>query len=150
MEDFFVILLSLVAIAVLVLIGVYNSLDRLRFRLDRMLKSARPALNDWAEECERLQPGVAAAYRAARPNWKKIACLKEMVDACSANSEEKLEIQEQLLDFCYRYSELAEKYNQKVTAPLTGWLARFLGFRPYAPLDFYPDVTVPKPEKPEA
>lgn len=149
MDSFVAILMALFAVCMLVVIGIYNNLDRLRFRLDRMLKGAWPALNDWVEECEALQPGVAAEYKAARPNWKKTQCLQAMVLACRENSEEKLDIQESLLDFCYRYSQMTEKYNRKVTDPLTGGLARLLGFRPYTPLDFYPDVTVPQPEKEE-
>lgn len=147
MDNFIAIVLALLAVCMLAVIAVYNRLDRLRFRLDTMLKRARPGLEDWIEACEALQPGCADAYRQARRNWQRTACLQDMVAAVKENSEEKLDAQEALLDFCYRYSRMAESYNKSITAPLIARLAKVMGFRPYAPLDFYPDVTVPRPKK---
>ncbi len=146
MDSFLIILLGILVLAMLALIAYYNHLDRLRFRLDRLLKGAKPALEDWVEECEALQRGVSAAYKAAKGNWRKTACLQAMVTECRANSEEKLDIQEQMLEFCYRYSQLAEQYNQKLDTA-GGQLARLLGFQPYSILDFYPDVHLPQGEK---
>lgn len=144
MDSFVAIVMAILAVCMLVLIAIYNNLDRMRFRLDRMLKGAWPALNDWADACEELKPGSAAEYRKARQNWKRTACLQEMVTQVPENSEEKLDIQEQLLDFCYRYSQMAYNYNKKIEDPITGKLVQLLGFKPYTPLDFYPDIQVPK------
>lgn len=144
MDSFIAIVLAILAICMLVLIAIYNDMDRRRFRLDRMLKGAWPALNDWVEACEELRPGCAAEYRKAKQNWKRTACLQDMVTQVPENSEEKLDIQEQLLDFCYRYSQMAMGYNKKIEDPIGGKLVQLLGFKPYAPLDFYPDVQVPQ------
>ncbi len=144
MDSFVAIVMAILAVCMLVLIAIYNNLDRMRFRLDRMLKGAWPALNDWADACEELKPGSAAEYRKARQNWKRTACLQEMVRQVTENSEEKLDIQEALLEFCHRYSQMTLSYNKKIEDPITGKLARLMGFKPYTPLDFYPDIQVPK------
>lgn len=146
MDNFIAIVMSVLAICMLVVIAIYNNLDRLRFRLDTMLRRANPELEDWLEACEALQPGCTREYRQTKRNWQRSACLQALVSEVTENSEDKLDAQEALLDFCYRYSQMAEKYNRKVTDPVTGGLARLLGFRPYALLDFYPDVTVPRPD----
>ena len=92
MDSFIAIVLAILAICMLVLIAIYNDMDRRRFRLDRMLKGAWPALNDWVEACEELRPGCAAEYRKAKQNWKRTACLQDMVTQVPENSEEKLDI----------------------------------------------------------
>lgn len=149
MDSFVAILMAIFAVCMLVVIAIYNNMDRMRFRLDRMLKGAKPALDDWAEACEELQPGCAAEYRKAKQNWKRTACLQEMVTQVPENSEEKLDIQEQLLDFCSRYSQMAFSYNKKIEDPISGKLVQLLGFKPYTPLDFYPDIQVPLRKKDE-
>lgn len=143
------ILMALFSLCMLIVIAVYNRLDRLRFRMDRMLKDAWPHLDVWARICEELQPGCSAEYRKAKPNWKRTACLQDMILNVTENSEEKLDLQVQLLDFCYRYSQLAYNYNRKLEDPLTGKLAQLLGFKPYTPLDFYPGVDVPLKKREE-
>lgn len=146
MEDILILLIGILVLIMLALIAWYNHLDRLRFRLDRLLKGAMPALDDWADACEALHPGAAEGYRKAKRNWEKTACLQAMVETVAENSAKKLDIQEQLLDFCYQFRCLAEKYNEKLESALFGKLARAMGFRPYAVLDFYPHIRPAKPE----
>ncbi len=146
MDQFTAILMAIFALAVLLVIGVYNKADSRRFRLDRLLNRERAAIEAWVAECERLQAGASADYRASKKNWQRSACLQAMVGAVKENSEKKLELQEQLLDFCYSFRLAAQEYNKKLEDPLTGKLLHLMGFRPYTALDFYPDVVVAKDE----
>ncbi len=142
MDQFTAILMAIFAIVMLILIGIYNKADSQRFRLDRFLKKEQEALDAWAAACEELQPGSSSAYRAAKKNWQRTACLQQMVQQVQENSEEKLELQEQLLEFCCIYSRMAGDYNKKLEDPVQGKLLQRLGFRPYTALDFYPGVGV--------
>lgn len=147
MEDIFVILMGLLALAVIAVISLYNHMDRQRYRLDCLLRRARPALDEWAEICQSLQPGAADEYFRARRNWQKTACLQQMVETVKENSEEKLDLQEQLLDFCYQFRFIAEKYNEKLASSVFAKLYGVLGFKPYTVLDFYPHIRPEKTEK---
>ena len=141
MDQITAVLMAIFAICLLIVIGVYNKADSQRFRLDRALKREKEALEAWVAECERLQPGAAEKYRGAKKNWQKTACLQEMVTEVKENSERKLELQEQLFDFCYSYDRMAETYNKRVQDPFQGKILAVLGFRPYTPLDFFPGLS---------
>lgn len=147
MEDILIILLGILALAVIVVVSLYNNMDRLRYRLDTLLRRARPALDEWADMCQSLHPGSADEYRRARRNWQKTACLQKMVETVKENSEEKLNLQEELLDFCFQFRYMAEKYNDKLESSVFKKLYHVLGFRPYTPLDFYPHIRPIKPEE---
>lgn len=147
MENAIVILLSVLAVFMLLVIALYNHLDRLRFRLDRNLHHARKDLAEWVALCAELKPGCDSDWRKAKHNWQKTACLQALVlEMKDLNSPEKLDAQEALLEFCYLYSDMARRYNARLESPLLGRAARLLGFRPYTPLDFYPDVKLPGSE----
>ena len=151
MEDVLIILGAVLSLAVIVLIGLYNHLDRLRFHMDRLLAGAADGLDAWVACCEALSPGCGEAYHAAKKNWARTACLRDLAEGVRGSSEAKLSAQIELLEFCHRYNDLAERFNRWLDAPLAGRLAARLGFRPYAPLDFYPDVPRPQvKQEPEA
>lgn len=147
MEDILIILLGVLALTVIVLVSLYNNMDRLRYRLDTLLRRARPALDEWVDICHSLHPGSGDEYRQAKRNWQKTACLQKMVETVKENSEEKLTLQEDLLDFCYQFRYMAEKYNEKLESSVFNKLYYAMGFRPYAVLDFYPDIRPIDPEK---
>ena len=147
MEDVIIILLGILAVAVIAVISLYNHMDRQRYRMDCLLRRVRPMLDDWADICQDLHPGSADEYRRARKNWQKTACLQHMVETVTENSEEKLDLQEQLLDFCYQFRCIAEKYNEKLDTALFGKLYQTLGFHPYTVLDFYPHIRPIKTEE---
>ena len=140
MEDFMIIVVAVLVVIMLAIIGLYNGMDRRRYRMDCMFRRCQAALNDWADACEELQNGSSGEYRRARRVWEKLAALQKMVETISENSEEKLEIQETLLDFCYQFRQLAEPYNEKLSGPILGGLYQTLGFRHYTPIDFYPHI----------
>lgn len=140
MNQITAILMAIFAIAALILIGIYNKADSQRFRLDRMLHKERELLDAWVTACERLQPGSSAAYRGTKKNWERTAFLQQMVLDVTENSEEKLELQERLLEFCYSFRQQVERFNKKLSDPTQGKLLKVLGFRPYTAPDFYPGV----------
>lgn len=70
-----------------------------------------------------------------------------MVETVKENSEEKLNLQEELLDFCFQFRYMAEKYNDKLESSVFKKLYHVLGFRPYTPLDFHPHICPIKPEE---
>lgn len=140
MEDFIIIVVAILVVIMLAVVGLYNGMDRRRYRMDCLFRRCQPALNDWADACEEIQPGCSQSYRKARRNWQKLECLQEMVGTVTDNSEEKLELQEMLLDFCYQFRQLAEPYNERLQGPILGELYRMLGFRHYTAIDFYPYI----------
>lgn len=144
MEDVMIVLIALLCAAVIALIAVYSYLDRRRFYMDRLIQSARPALDRWARACGALSPGADGPYFQARRNWERTACLRRLVEEVPGSSPEKLEAQEDLLEFCHRYNKLAQRYDQTVQSPLLAPAARLFRFRPYGQLDFYPDVRLQK------
>ncbi len=143
MEDIMIIITGILVVLMLLVIALYNRMDRLRFRLDRLMHHASDALDDWADICHELHPGSADAYRKARKNWEKLACLQQMVSVVTENNEEKLNIQEQLLDFCSQLRQLADRYNDTLDGSILGGFYRMLGFLRYTPLDFYPYIQLP-------
>ena len=147
MEDVLIILLGILAVAMIAVISLYNHMDRRRYRMDCLLRRVLPTLDDWADICQELHPGSADEYRQARKNWQKTACLQKMVETVTENSEEKLDLQEQLLDFCYQFRCLAETYNEALESGIFAKLYRALGFHPYAALDFYPHIRPLKTEE---
>lgn len=147
MEDILIILLGLIALAVIAVVSLYNNMDRQRYRLDTLLRRAHPALDEWADICQSLHPGSADEYRRAKRNWQKMACLQQMVETVKENSEEKLDLQEQLLDFCFQFRYMADKYNEKLESSVFKKFYHALGFRPYTPLDFYPNIHPIDPEE---
>lgn len=142
MENVIILLMTLVMVAMLIVIFVYNGLDRRRFRLERLFKRNKVALDDWVRACEQIRPDCGKAYFAAKKLPEQMERLRQIVQEVRENSEDKLDIQEQLLDFCYHFSRMAADYDRRLESPLTGWLARLLGFKAVGGLDFYPDVTV--------
>lgn len=147
MENVMIAAMGLVAAAMLAVIFVYNGLDRRRFHLERMVKRHKEGLDGWARACEALRPGCAKAYFAARRLPDQMRCLRQMTQDVTENSEDKLDWQEQLLDFCYNFSQMADDYDRRLERPVIGKLGRLLGFRPVGGLDFYPDVTIEKTEQ---
>lgn len=140
MEDVLIVLIGIAFALVIAVISLYNHLDRYRYRLDIMIRRARPALDEWADICESLHPHSADAYRRAKRDWKKMEYLQQMAETVKENNEEKLELQEQLLEFCYQFRIMAEKYNEKLNSSLFGAFYRLLGFKPCTILDFYPNI----------
>ena len=143
MTDFLIILGALASLAVIAVILFYNRLDRLRFYMERQILAARPKLDAWAACCGELSPGADAAYQKARKGWEITAAVRDLAAAVTRNTDQKLSLQEELLDFCHGYNSLAERYDRTLEGKITGRLAALLGFRPYAVLDFYPDVFTP-------
>lgn len=147
MENVMIAGMGLLAAAMLVVIFVYNGLDRRRFHLERMVKRHKEGLDEWAQACEALRPGCAREYFAARKLPDQLRCLRQMAQETPENSDDKLDAQERLLDFCYNFSQMADDYDRRLERPLIGKLGRLLGFRPVGGLDFYPDVSTGKEEK---
>ena len=143
MENVLIILIAVAAAAFIVVSIIYNSLDRMRFYMDQMLKRIKPTLEEWAEDCGKAQPGSADAYRAARKNWEKTACLREMAEKVPSASERQRALRDELMELCTGYNSMAERYNERREGPILGKIAEKLRFRPYAVLDFYPDVQLP-------
>ena len=146
MESVLVILIAIAALLFIIVSAIYNSLDRMRFFMDRMLKRLKPQIDEWAEECEREDPGCADAYFAAKKNWEKTACLRDLAAAASGGSEKKLSMQDELMEMFTSYNSMAERYNAKLENPFFSKVASLLRFQPYAVVDFYPDVTMPEKE----
>lgn len=140
MENFLIILACVAVCMVLACIFIYNYFDRLRFRMERQLKYRMEDLEKWASLCGALEPGSDQAFRAAKKLPDRMQSLAGMAQSVKTNSEEKLDLQESLLEFCFTYNETAEHYNARLTWPVLGAIARRLGFRHFAKLDFYPDV----------
>lgn len=134
-------LMAIASAVMLVVVFIYNGLDRRRFHLERMFKRNKEQLDDWVRACEKLAPNCGEAYFAAKKLPEQMECLRKIVRQVRENSEEKLDIQEQLLDFCYHFSRMADEYDGKLQSPVTGGVARLLGFKAVGGLDFYPDVT---------
>ncbi len=142
MENVGIILITLVVLAMLIVIFIYNYLDRRRFHLERMFKGHKALLDEWVRACEQLRPGCGGAYFAAKKLPEQMECLRALVQSVTENSEDKLERQEELLDFCYNFTSMSAGYDRALARPLIGKVGRLLGFRPVGGLDFYPDVTV--------
>ena len=140
MEDILIIAAAVLVAVMLALICVYNYLDRRRFFIDRLLGANQTTLDAWAKACGALSPGADEAYCKAKRNWERTAHIQRMVDTVKENSIEKLELQESLLDFCFHYNELAQRYNRALENPLLASVARLFRFRPYTLLDFFPDI----------
>lgn len=147
MEDFIIIVIGIFVVIMLAVIGLYNGMDRRRYRMDCIFRRCQPALNDWADACEELQSGSSEEYRKARRIHEKLACLQKMIENVTENSEEKLELQEMLLDFCYQLRQLAEPYNERLSGPIFGSVYKVLGFKYYTPIDFYPHIQVGRTSK---
>ena len=139
MEDFLIILGALVVVLVLAVIFVYNHYDRLRFHLERCYFAAKEPLNQWVRICAELRGGDDAGYSRCKKLADKTACIRELVES-TENSEEKLSLQESLLEFCGSFNFQAEKYDHQLEATLSGRLAGLLGVRPIGKIDFYPDI----------
>lgn len=145
MQNIIIVLLAILSVAMIVLIAIYNGLDRMRFFMDRLLKAVEPGLDDWVDACEALRPGCGEAYRSAKKNWERTAILHDLIDTVREDSEEKQDAQEALLDFCHSYNAVAERYNARLAGAL-GQVASRMGFHPYGELDFYPGVRLPEQE----
>ena len=139
MEDVWIILVGLLVILMLAVIFVYNHYDRLRFRLERCYHAAREPLDQWVRLCAEQRGGDDAGYSRCRNLADKTACIRALVES-TETGEEKLTVQESLLEFCGSFNFQAEKYNRQLTTTLSGRLAGLLGFRPVGKIDFYPDI----------
>ncbi len=150
MDNFLIILTALLCAVMIGVILIYNNLDRKRFYMDRSLKGAQPQLDKWAKLCGELSPGSDEAYFQAKTNAERLACIEQMVSTVTENTPEKLELQEDMLDFCYSFNQLADRYNDRLDNALLGPIARRLRFRPYCAIDFYPLIKAPEdPTEPE-
>jgi len=129
--------LWLVAVVALICgITAYNNLDKLRFFLKRAFQSAQSELDSWVEACEKISPGCGQKYFATKNFMKKSAFICEIIENVKEDTDEKLDIEESLLDFCIRYRELANMYNEKLKKPLYKQVAALLKFKPCPVIDF--------------
>ena len=140
MTDFLIILVAIIVFLLIILIFLYNRLDRKRFYLDRNLKKNRDALDQWVRACDKISPGSGTEYFSAKKNHEKLACIEKLVRSVQKDSEEKLEIQESLLDFGAYFNELAAGYNHTLENSPLRKIYAFLGFKRYPPIEFYPDL----------
>lgn len=140
MEEFWILLGVLAVVLMLALIFVYNHYDRLRFHLERYYAGAKKPLQQWVQACATLRGGDDAGYSHCKKLSDKTACLRTLVETTADNSDEKLDLQESLLEFCGSFNFLAEKYNSQLENRLSGKLAKHLGFRPIEKIDFYPEI----------
>ena len=139
MEDVWIILVGLLVVLMLAVIFVYNHYDRLRFRLERCYHAAREPLDQWVRLCAEQRGGDDAGYSRCRKLADKTACIRALVES-TETGEEKLTVQESLLEFCGSFNFQAEKYDRQLTTTLSGRLAGLLGFCPVGKIDFYPDI----------
>lgn len=141
MENAIILLMTAVMVAMLVLIFVYNRFDRQRFHLERLFGRNKAKMDEWVRACEALKPGCGKAYFAAKKLPEQTEQLRAIAQSVTENSGEKLDLQEQLLDFCYHFTMMAGEYDRMLESPLTGKIAQWMRFRRVGGLDFYPDVT---------
>ena len=139
MESVGLILLDIITLLVIVLICVYLTQDRRRFRVERQFVAVRADFEAWVTLASRCSACASAAdaYFSTRNVSKKYARLAELYkDSRGAETEAMTEQEAELLPFCAVYNALAEEYNRRLMGKLREPIMRFLGFRPLPKLSF--------------
>ena len=139
MESVGLILLDIITLLVIVLICVYLTQDRRRFRVERQFVAVRADFDAWVTLASRCPACASAAdaYFSTRNVSKKYARLAELYkDSRGAETEAMMEQEAELLPFCAVYNALAEEYNRRLMGKLREPVMRILGFRPLPKLSF--------------
>jgi hypothetical protein len=133
------------AVAVVCGVSAYNTLDKLRFFLKRTFQKAQDELDSWVLACEKIKPGCGQKYFSTKNFMEKSAYICEIIESVSEDTEEKLNIQESLLDFCLHYRQMAKLYNEKLKKPILRQVAKLFRFKPCPIIDFYAHEKTGKP-----
>lgn len=130
---------NIAAVIIIVLIVVYLTEDRRRFRVESQFRAVSGLFDEWvslAAQC----PGCgshAAAYQKTKNISEKYRQIDAMISASAGHgSVRMLSLEQELVPFTQIYRGLAEPYNRALSGRLGGRIMRFLGFRPLPSLRF--------------
>ena len=126
-------------VVMILLICVYLSNDRRRFRVERQFAAVRSRFDAWTSAAAEIPACAAAAegYFATRNISKKYIRLAELHTLSrGAETEAMRALEAELGPFCAVYNGLAEGYNRRLMGRLWGTLMGWFGFRLLPKLDF--------------
>ena len=133
-------ILTIAMCAVMILlICVYLSNDRRRFRAERQFAAVRSRFDAWVSAAAGIPACAAAAegYFATRNVSKKYILLAELHTLSrGAETAAMRALEAELGPFCAVYNGLAEDYNRRLMGRLWGSVMRWLGLRRLPKLDF--------------
>ena len=150
------IIICILVLAMIVVILVYNGFDRQSFRIDSQWKYVKRQMDNWVNATESLclpdHPEIGESvrgYRASKKTRDKAKWARKLfedtfyvryMETIEPQLQEywdaKYDLEEELAEFTLIYSDMAEKYNQRLESKFRGSIAKLLHLKPYPKLDF--------------
>lgn len=137
--DLSIIVVDIFAVLMLAIIFIYLRLDKKRFRIEVQFRPVRDALDAWVDAArERPECAAEAAlYAKTRNVTKKYRALAAASEKARGHETARMrECAAELAAFAEVYNDMAGDFNRSLERPVTGRVARLLGFRPLPELHF--------------
>lgn len=134
-----IIVVDIIAVLALVVIFIYLNLDKKRFRIEVQFRPVRDALDAWIDAArERPECAAEAAlYAKTRNVTKKYRALAAASEKAQGHETARMrECAAELAAFAEVYNDMAGDFNRSLERPVTGRIARLIGFRSLPELHF--------------